>query len=84
MKNHFEDQMKARKKITAYLLPRLNGRSMYGEYQVGDTILYFMDQQDEDTFRVDTVTDRDLEHFYKDYEFIRMGLDFPIFKRIKK
>jgi len=88
MKEHFSKQLRDTNRVTEKLLPKLQGRSLNSEYQVGDEILWFMIQEKTSeskvTLTVTTVVERELDLLEKDFEFVRMEKSFPIFERRKK
>ncbi len=45
MKEYFEKQLREREPITKELLPKSKGKSIYGNYQIGDIILYFLEMK---------------------------------------
>jgi len=88
MKEHFSKQLRDTKPITEKLLSKLGGRSLDSDYQIGDNILWFMDQvktsESAVTLTVKTVVERELDLLEKDFEFVRMEKSFPVFERRKK
>ena len=86
MKKHFEKQLKTYKVITEESLQQLNGKSIYGEYQVGDQILWFMEasgnfDECEVNLVVKTITEREFERFEKEYNYLGKRDILPIFVR---
>jgi len=76
------------KVVTEELLPQLNGKSLYSDYQVGDNILHFMVRSIDNSkgypevnLKVKTVVERELEMMKNDFEFIEIMHGFPIFER---
>jgi len=87
MRDHFSKQLRDTNRVTEKLLPKLQGRSLSSEYQVGDEILWFMIQEktseSKATLTVTTVVERELDLLEKDFEFVRMENTFPVFERRK-
>jgi hypothetical protein len=60
------------------VLKNLKGRSIYGEYEVGDTILYFFVLKDSDILELRTVTLKDMDKFLLEYTYCA-GETTPVF-----
>lgn len=88
MKEHFSKQLRDTKPVTEKLLSKLQGRSLNSEYRLGDKILWFMIRGKisgvDTNLTVTTVVERELDLLEKDFEFVRMEKNFPIFERRKK
>jgi hypothetical protein len=88
MREYFEEQLKDCKIITEKNLEKLKGKSFYGEYQVGDRLLVFLEQEtnvkkQEILLTLRSVVERELSQFEKDFKFIRISNILPVFERFK-
>ena len=99
MKEYFEKQLESAKLLTAFDLRagRIMGRSIYGPYDPGDKIIFFMEQTIEDDgmvpvismtepsirFSVQSCTLRHIDQLDTEYEFVRMGgsSNIPVLKK---
>ncbi len=87
MIQYFEKQLKRKesKPVTEELLPQLGGKSIYGDYQVGDVILHFLEATKYTptniTMSVTSVVKRDLDKLEKEFEFVEMKESFPVLYR---
>jgi hypothetical protein len=82
-----KEQLWRGNEIDEYILPKLQGKSLYGAYAVGDKILTFLEQtfvieHSSDvivpTFNVRTITDRHLPELEMDYTYVGMQGSLPI------
>jgi len=93
MKKHFSEQLKGKKVITKELLKDLKGRSLYSDYQEGDKILSFIEQETGEIdpsytepsiiLNVRIILERELDRLEEDFIFIRMTRFLPVLKRRK-
>ena len=67
--NYFESQLEA--SIPLIDPSIFKGRSIYGEYEIGDKILYFFDLIDNGVLDLRTIVERDIETFLSEYTFVR-------------
>ena len=75
--NYFEVQLEKAKPITDVSL--FKSASIYSEYQVGDTILYFFDATDfSDKLIMKSFTLRELDTFLFEHTYMT-GEQFPVF-----
>ena len=86
---YFEKQLKDNKIITEELLSQLQGKSIYGDYKVGDKILWFMvqkiemvDNHPEVHLTIKPITDKEIEKLEKDFIYVDTKESFPIFERV--
>jgi len=97
MRKYFEEQLKDPKKVTEEKLKELKGRTSYSEYEVGDIVLVFLDQEIGEkpkegsiytepsiTFKLELVAEKDLDKLDVDYTFVRMSQVFPVLERKRK
>ncbi|MGD2072524.1 MAG: hypothetical protein PVG65_03450 [Candidatus Thorarchaeota archaeon] len=87
MKKYFEDQIKNNKPITKNILSKLIGKSYYSDYQIGDKVLVFIEQETKPSTETDpdrinwimrTIVPRELNLLEKDFIFDSMKGSFPI------
>lgn len=96
MREHFEAQLNSKdiKPITESNLEKLKGRPYYGEYEVGDFLLMFMEQirkpsdipiyDEEITLHLYTVVERNLDKLSKEFDFVRMATNsIPVLEKRK-
>lgn len=91
MKEHFEKQLEDTIAITEEKLKELKGKSMYSDYEVGDKILAFMEQQFGDIeppytepkviMSVRMFVDRELDKIEEEFKYIRKHDLIPILER---
>ncbi len=91
MKEYFKEQLKICKPISEEDLPKLKGRSLYSEYEVGDKVLAFMERSFGDieppdttpniNLRMETIVKRELDKLEEDFKFIRMTKTMPVLER---
>lgn len=91
MEQYFKAQVKKNKIITSELLPKLKGKSLYSEYQIGDILLTFMSMNpiikkgdNEVEISMLAVVERDLKQLEKDFIFVRIQDSIPILTRRRK
>jgi hypothetical protein len=86
MRKYFKKQLEESVVIDEEKLTKLEGKSLYSDYDIGDKILFFM-KEDEVTkekivMSMVTVVVRELEKMAKDFNFVRMSSDMiPVFKK---
>ena len=89
MIRYFKKQLKLEetKPVTEDLLTQLGGKSIYGDYQVGDVILHFLEEikyaptKDDTTLRLSAITVREMDKLEEDFEFVGMRRVFPVLYR---
>jgi len=86
MKKYFEEQLKNLKPIPEDIIDKLNGKSIYSKYKVGDKVCVCLNIQPTKTdvmnISVISIVERDFDKFDEEYIFIRFNEQFPMF--IKK
>jgi len=90
MKEYFEEQLKTAKIVTKDILKQLKGKSLYSDYQEGDRIVAFLNQSYGDIeppytipsihFGVTMIAEREINKLEKNFNFIRMATNFPVFE----
>lgn len=78
MKDYFEKQLAATEPITEEQVAKmLKGKSIYGPYQAGEKILFFMEQELIDSekptisFNMRTCTNSDFKALEAEYDYVR-------------
>lgn len=82
---HFEDQFD-QKPLSEKILSKLNGKSLYSEYQAGDIVYYFLIQECdlitmEVHMKLETIVERDMMLFDYNYNFLMMHNAIPVFTK---
>ena len=96
MKEHFKEQSNSDKRVplTEEKLAELKGKSLYGEYKVGDVLFWFLEQElgnadppytePSITLTLRSVVEKDFDRLAEDFNFIRIaGEMFPVLERKK-
>lgn len=97
MKEYFKAQLKENKPITKETLSKLKGKGIFSDYEIGDTILWFLECKEFKTddpiptplgnsniraeMTLNSVTERELDLFENNYEYIEQKGMFPVFKK---
>jgi hypothetical protein len=95
MKEYFKEQLGKVTPITQEKLRELKGKSYYSEYQEGDLLAAFMEQEfgiveepytePSITFNMHVIVERDMSKLKEDFKFIRIAAgDIPVLERIEK
>ena len=74
--------------LTEKMLSELKGESIYGPYEVGDVVYFFMEEIQTEPERyeihIKTVTKKDLKRFDEEYVYVRnTGSIMPLFGKRK-
>lgn len=73
----FEEQIKTTRKVTKKDINLLSKKGI----EVGDKLLFFMSDNGNNSFSIESIIDRDLDLLEISYDFVKMGeADIPIFK----
>jgi len=77
MKKYFEEQLKNLKPIPEDIIDKLNGKSIYSKYKVGDKVCVCLNIQPTKTdvmnISVISIVERDFDKFDEEYIFISIS-----------
>jgi len=94
MRKYFLKQLEKSNPLTKEKISQLEGKTIYGDYRVGDKLIYFLSQEfkgtnnlaeiDKIILKLELIAEGDLDLFKEDFKFIRVNSDIPIFERRSK
>jgi len=74
--NYFKEQLE--QFIPIIDLSKFKGKSIYGEYRVGDIALYFFELREDGSLELKSIVDREIDKFLTEYTYCS-GEKTPVF-----